>query len=156
MTSGLRFLATFWSFFIEFNNFFVILMLLAVGPPYLLLPRFSSYQEQQLSELIILLQAAEGLMMPVILVGDFNHGPSLASRGIEPELAASYEWMDSRGFVCAYVMNNGSCTWCADNALTSHADCNADTAIVDHVYVRKGFLDRVKFVKVWISICIPS
>ena len=102
-----------------------------VGPPYLQPPLFSSYEEQQLSELKALVQAAEdSALLPVILLGDFNHSPALPSRGIEPELAGNYEWLASQGFLCAYVMKNGSCTWCEENALISHTDYNANTAMV--------------------------
>ena len=96
----------------------------------------------------MLVQAAGNSTMPVFLLGDFNHSPALPSRGIQPELAGNYEWLVSQGFASVYVMRNGSCTWCEANSLISHNDFNADSAIMDHVYVRRAVLNRAMSAKV--------
>lgn len=66
---------------------------------------------------------------PVIILGDFNHGPS----GYFP---ANYDFIINSGYSSAYIDNgNRNCTYCRSNPLTY----GTTTLIIDHVYLKNAF-----------------
>ena len=56
-----------------------------------------------------------------------------------------YGLVNARGFVSPYVLKDGRCTFCADNALNLLFPVSQ---IVDHIYITTDTTERVVFAKV--------
>ena len=72
---------------------------------------------------------------PVVAMGDLNNGPSTAEANAEFE--ANYNAIMAAGMEAPYVAQDGRCTFCPDNNLSS-VDSDQLGRLIDHVLVR-GF-----------------
>ena len=115
-----------------------------VGPPTVFPLMYSSYAEQQYDEVLRVIDFATSVDVPVIM-GDFNHGPA-APGGITWDLPIHYGLMNARGFYSPYVLQDGRCTWCVENAQA--ASFLPVNLIIDHIYITTNAMDRVKSVEV--------
>lgn len=120
-----------------------------VGPPLVSPLLYSSYPEQQYDEILRVLDYATSVELPV-LMGDFNHGPVVPG-GVMSTLPFHYGLMTARGFYSPYVLQDGRCTWCLENA-QAVAFFPANT-ILDHIYITTNTQERVKSVEVHTSLC---
>lgn len=114
----------------------------SVGPPLVFPFLYSSYAEQQYDEVLKLFNFATKMTVPV-LMGDFNHGPA-APGGIMWDLPLHYGLMNAQGFYSPYVLRDGRCTLCVENAQAVFPA----SFIVDHIYTTTNTMDRVRSVEV--------
>ena len=104
-------------------------------------PRDESYptqsweeeQKVQFEELITFM--GEGKTGRTILLGDLNAGPE--TKGADPEFANHYDMIVDAGYVAPFVDDEGSCTFCPDNGISS-VDSDATGKLIDHIFF-KGF-----------------
>lgn len=75
-------------------------------------------------------------------MGDFNHGPIVATPpdvpSLVPEFPLNYGFVNSQGFYSPYVIQDGRCTFCLENAIV-----NIPSRILDHIYVPVTASERV-------------
>ena len=102
-----------------------------VGPPVVTPALYKNYDQQQYAELMTLFEVITGKDTP-ILVGDMNNGP--ASPGNTWELPFHYGLINARGLVSPYVLEDGRCTFCADNPPNVLAGFQS-SVLIDHIYV---------------------
>jgi endonuclease/exonuclease/phosphatase family metal-dependent hydrolase len=88
-------------------------------------------QAAQVTELAALLVDAPD---PVILLGDLNSGP--ATDNADAEFLANYDVVSS-GFDNPYMDQDGRCTFCPENKLSS-VDSDETGRLIDHILIR-GF-----------------
>ena len=86
-----------------------------------------------------------------VLMGDFNHGPA-APGGITWDYPFYYGLMTARGFYSPYVLRDGRCTWCLENAQA--ASFLPFNYIIDHIYITTNTMDRVRSVEVHGVLCV--
>ena len=103
---------------------------------------FDNYAEQQYQELLTLLDAADTANRS-ILMGDFNHGPTVAthpsvSSVLHAELPFNYGYVQARGYYSPYTQLDRRCTICYENPAVS-----LTSKIVDHIYVSLDSSERV-------------
>ena len=113
------------------SNYYQVLAVVLVGPPYPLL--YSNYDEQQYDELLTIFDQLNGVDAP-ILMGQFCHGPLSPRERITPVLPLHYGMMNAGGFVSPYVLLDGRCTFCSDNPATRES---ALSGLADHEYLNK-------------------
>lgn len=119
-----------------------------VGPPIVSPYRYNSYAEQQYRELVTLLDAA-AVTDSSILLGDFNHGPTIATlpgvSSVLYEMPFNYGYVNARGYYSPNVLLDRRCTICSENLAVS-----ITSRIVDHIYVPVTSSDRVvASVRMW-------
>lgn len=130
------------------GNETIIALPIPVGPPFVSPFLYSSYAEQQYEELVTLLDAA-ATTDSSILLGDFNHGPSVATpsqtgvSSIIYELPFNYGYVNARGYYSPFVILDSRCTICSENPAVS-----LTSKIVDHIYVPVTSSGRVVATKV--------
>ncbi|RYE90108.1 MAG: hypothetical protein EOO75_10695, partial [Myxococcales bacterium] len=93
-------------------------------------------QRQQLDQLLgwVGQKTADGA--PVLLLGDMNTGPTLASAGVRARHPAHFERLQQAGFRSVYAEQPGArCTFCDGNPLNGGAGGDQGT-LIDHVLVR--------------------
>ena len=116
----------------------------SVGPPFVSPLMYSSYAEQHYDEVLRVIDFATSVDVPVIM-GDFNHGPA-APGGITWDFPLHYGLMTARGFYSPYVLLDGRCVWCLENAQA--ASSFPFNFIVDHIYITTNTMERVRSVEV--------
>lgn len=104
-----------------------------VGPA-----EFTSFEELQANETqqLLLSSLAVGDDNPSVLLGDFNHGPSIPDEGIVQQYEANYKIVIDAGFTSPFLNEVALCTFCRENTLVNST--TSTSKIIDHVYVRKG------------------
>lgn len=70
---------------------------------------------------------------PLVLMGDFNNGPD--GEGLVSEEFGNYQMLQ-QGFDTPYLDQDGRCTFCGDNPLVGGGGDDADSELIDHVFVR--------------------
>ena len=118
-----------------------------VGPPVVSPFLYTTHAEQQYDELTQLLERVVNMDIP-ILMGGFNHGPA-SPGGITWELPFHYGLMNARGLISPYVINDGRCTWCLENPVSSASF--PFNLIIDHIYITTDTINRVIRAKVLIQ-----
>lgn len=103
-----------------------------VGPPVTSPLLFATYDEQQYEEILALFELVTSKDVP-ILMGDFNNGPAPPG-GITWEFPFHYGLISARGFFSPYLLEDGRCTFCADNPSVAAASFFA-SVIIDHIYL---------------------
>ena len=120
---------------------------LVVGPPIVSPYLYDNYEAQQLDELVTLLNSTSSLRDNTIFMGDFNHGPVLATPpGVSatvPEFPLLYGLVNAYGYYSPYVLRDGRCTFCAENP-----DVTIPSRVIDHIYVAVTASDRVVYSEV--------
>jgi endonuclease/exonuclease/phosphatase family metal-dependent hydrolase len=65
---------------------------------------------------------------PILLLGDFNHGPN--------EWPENSDALINQGYISAYIQaGNTNCTYCGSNPLAQ----GSDDLIIDHIYLRNAY-----------------
>jgi len=115
-----------------------------VGSPVVFPPLYTSYTEQQYDEVLRVFGLATNMDVPV-LMGDFNHGPAVPGKTTW-RLPFHYGLMNARGFYSPYVLGDGRCTWCVENAQAALFE--PSNLIFDHIYITTNTMERVRSVEV--------
>lgn len=125
---------------------------------------YASWAEENLGETRELVHAltAAGMPQPLVVAGDFNHGPALAASNISAVNANAYQLLAQQvpGMEDVYVTDVrdqqppvsqlDACTCCPDNTVSP----TTPAVIYDHVWVRWAgaqTAQRVYDAKVWIA-----
>ncbi len=95
---------------------------------------FESWEAEQAAQVAQFADLLADAPDPVVVMGDLNNGP--ATHDAEAEFEENYQVV-SAGFDDPYVEQDGRCTFCPDNHLSS-VDTDAVGRLIDHVLVR-GF-----------------
>jgi len=131
--------------FHPFDNIMAYMYTLhAVGPPTVFPLMYSCYAEQQYDEVLRVIDFATSVDVPV-LKGDFNHGPAVPGETTW-RLPFHYGLMNARGFYSPYILRDGRCTWCLENAQA--AVFEQSNLIFDHIYITTNTMERVRSVEV--------
>lgn len=109
----------------------LVLVSCLVGPP-----EFTTFEELQENETRQLLQAfpAVGAGNPPVLLGDFNHGPSIPASDIIMQYESNYKTVVDAGYISPFLNDVTQCTFCQENGLVN----TSGSKIIDHIYVRNG------------------
>lgn len=75
----------------------------------------------------------ETATLPVVVMGDFNVGPS--GDGFVAEEAANYAAL-VEGYDVPFLSNSGVCTFCGDNPLIALGADDAQSELIDHILVK--------------------
>ena len=121
-----------------------------MGPPLVFPLLYSSYAEQQYDEVLRALDYATSVDVPV-LMGDFNNGPAVPG-GVSWVLPFHYGVLAARGFYSPYVLRDGRCTWCLENAQA--VVFFPGSFILDNIFITTNTRDRVRSVEVYIVVCM--
>ena len=108
---------------------------------------YTSYGEQQYQEVVRLLNEAS-VKDNSVLLGDFNHGPALATSpdtsNISHVMPFQYGYVNARGYYSPYVLMDGRCTFCAENPNVRVSS----SEVIDHIYIPVTASSRVISAKV--------
>ena len=90
-----------------------------------------------------------------ILLGDFNHGPAVATSPGASEIGWSkpfhYGLVAARGFISPYLLYDGRCTFCSENPGTSFFSPPETSFIFDHIYIPTSAFFRLLSVRVCVD-----
>lgn len=102
---------------------------------------------QQSSEIVSYIQSIAGANEAIIIMGDFNHGPSVSATNVQEQWPEGFNTIQSAGYPSTYTYlnpNSAECTFCSDNPLQSPIhddnddddddDSNNENWIIDHIY----------------------
>jgi len=100
-------------------------------------------QEAQITDMLAWIDATASSER-VVLLGDMNTGPATATAAAE--IPENFSYFQTSRFSDPYAELDGTCTFCADNAISS-VDSDADGRLIDHVFV-DGFTTTVATARV--------
>ncbi len=102
-----------------------------------------SWETEQADQAALLADFLKDAPDPVVLMGDLNNGP--ATKDADEEFLANYETILGAGLTSPFVDEDGACTFCPENLLSS-VDSDETGKLIDHVMIR-GFEEKELSVK---------
>ena len=94
---------------------------------------FASWEEENETQMELLLEHAANFDGPVVLAGDFNCSLPNADGTVKGEHEASCRSVLNAGYQDLAAESPGACTYCADNGLLAD---DVEDVLLDHVFVR--------------------
>jgi len=94
---------------------------------------FSSWGEENGSQLEWLLQITNQKLLPTVFLGDFNCGEEDLASGITGELASNCQMVTDWGFSDPLATDTRECTFCQDNLLN---EGESESFAIDHIFLK--------------------